>query len=327
MQDSLPSWLFNALKDIDKSQLPHALMISGRKGIGKYSLAEYFCKSILCLSQEMKVCGKCNHCNFVLKRNHPDFYILEDPDNKNIPIKNVRELKEKIYQSPFLGRNKVCLIRNCNLLSQDAIDTLLKVLEEPPENTFFILVTDLMYLMPLTIKSRCTHIKIPSPTTEESIDWFSGEYDMDSIQTALSLCSNRPFAAKEYLSSGILDMRNVFLKEISSIIKGADDFIVISEKWNEDVENLQLKVEWMANIIEDSIRYKNSAESSQLFHDTRNITTYIGQKVNALNLFSIYRKTNEVRGIVSKNSNNLKIDYQLLELFNFWEKKLGISSL
>ena len=88
-------------------------------------------------------------------------------DSNNIPVEAIKNLKEKIYFKS--NKRKVVLIFNSEALSHGSAESanmLLKILEEPPKNTTFILVTDLIDQVTPTIKSRCQTVYVPRITSD-----------------------------------------------------------------------------------------------------------------------------------------------------------------
>ena len=154
---SIYPWLKNAWMAIHQNnKLPHALIFKGKEGIGKHDFAITFAKSYLCqtLLPNYLPCEACPSCHW-FPDSHPDFKHIapiesEDDESskrktvrkKNIAIHQIRELSEYLELSAHQEKGKrIVLIEPADSLNQSASNALLKILEEPPENTLFILVT------------------------------------------------------------------------------------------------------------------------------------------------------------------------------------------
>ena len=224
---------------------------------------------------------------------------------------------------PFLAKNKVVIIPNLEKLSIDGLNAILKILEEPPKDTYFFLTTSFLNQVPLTIQSRCFDIKIGTPNKELALEWLS-DYSEEEGILALSLTNNLPLLAKELLEKNILNEREQFIKEISSIIKEGKNLIFTSEKWIEDKDFLNLKLEWMSKLLCDSIKFNANNQIDKLTIDTDNITKYLAKNTDVNNLHNLLSKTNRLWNLFSKDT-NLRKDYQLNSLFVDWEISLGIS--
>ena len=140
----------------------------------------------------------------------------------------------------------------------------------------------------------------------------------------MSLTNNLPLLAKELLEKNILNEREQFIKEISSIIKEGKNLIFTSEKWIEDKDFLNLKLEWMSKLLCDSIKFNANNQIDNLTIDTDNITKYLAKNTDVNNLHNLLSKTNRLWNLFSKDT-NLRKDYQLNSLFVDWEIALGIS--
>jgi len=324
MKNILPPWLSPHIIKFDKQFFHHAYLISGRSGVGKNLLTSYLSKMILCNSKDNELCGSCQGCKLAENDNHPDFHRLTVLDDKKlIGIAQIQELISKLYESPFLAKNKVVIIPNLEKISIDGLNAILKILEEPPKDTYFFLTTSFLNQVPLTIQSRCFDIKIGTPNKELALEWLS-DYSEEEGILALSLTNNLPLLAKKLLEKNILNEREQFIKEISSIIKEGKNLIFTSEKWIEDKDFLNLKLEWMSKLLCDSIKFNANNQIDNLTIDTDNITKYLAKNTDVNNLHNLLSKTNRLWNLFSKDT-NLRKDYQLNSLFVDWESSLGIS--
>ena len=324
MTEELPFWLHKHVASFDKEKMHHAFLISGRQGIGKSRLISHLSLITLCSNTNSVICGECNSCKFSNTENHPDFHELQVLENKKlVGISQIHELRHKLYESSFLGKNKVASLTNIEKISMDGLNALLKILEEPPENTFFFLSTSFLNQIPATIQSRCIDIDIITPKTDETLDWLSSYESSDAIK-ALQLNDNLPFSAREFLEKGMLEIRTNFVQDISGIIKEGKDLISVSDKWIKDESSLNIKLEWMSLILSDAVKFNADNSINQLNEDTDNITRYLSSRCNMEKIHMLLSKTNSLWNLFCRES-NLRKDYQLNSLFVDWEKELGIS--
>ena len=310
MNNNLPSWLQSHINIFDNEQIHHAFIISGSKGIGKSLLIENLVKKIL--------------NNKISLENNPDFYNLKIlAEKKLIGISQIHELRDKLYESSFLGKNKVAVINEIEKISIDGLNAILKILEEPPKNTYFLLSTNFLNQIPLTIQSRCFDLRISSPEIEQSLEWLSDYQTKDALK-ALEITNNLPIKAKHFLDNNLLDARDNFVKDVSGIIKEGRDIISISENWIDDDDTLNLKLEWMSQILSDSIKFQADKSIKSLNRDTDNISKYLSEAVSPEKIYKLISKTNYLWNLFSRET-NLRKDYQLGALFIDWEKYLGVS--
>ncbi|MFH1890365.1 MAG: DNA polymerase III subunit [Candidatus Kuenenbacteria bacterium] len=153
---------------IQNDRVNHGYLFYGQNGLGKNKVADYFIKSIFCLSQDIKPCGTCSHCGQLQKAVHADvIYLDKDEDKKNITVEQVREMREKVQHSSFLNSYKMVVIRDANALSLSASNAMLKILEEPTGKTVFILIAENLKNIPETVISRVQAIEfLPVARTE-----------------------------------------------------------------------------------------------------------------------------------------------------------------
>jgi len=163
-------------------RLHQGLLFFGPSGIGKKQLVFRLLQKALCKD----FCGKCSKCSAIEERQGDLIHVLEHEDKKNITVNQVREVHrffELKSQWPF----RFVLVNDAHRLSMAAANSLLKILEEPPGNAHFFLVTDRLHSLPATIRSRCQLVrfsslghsemeKIPA-VNKASLPWSSGQVE------------------------------------------------------------------------------------------------------------------------------------------------------
>ena len=164
-QGALCDGLVRTLRD---GSFVHAYLISGQAGVGKRSLSRLIAQHLLCTGEE-KPCGACPACVQVHQGNHPDV-LVEKPGEplcpevergrKLIPVDEMRYLLSLVGQHTFTGGRRVVIIEQADKMNPQAANALLKTLEEPPEGTVFLLLTDAPELLLSTIVSRCRSLKM-----------------------------------------------------------------------------------------------------------------------------------------------------------------------
>ncbi|MFL2697970.1 MAG: DNA polymerase III subunit delta' C-terminal domain-containing protein [Gammaproteobacteria bacterium] len=321
-------WISKHLDRLDINSLPHSILIGGREGLGKTNLAYLINKSILCSNPEnMDSCKKCQSCRLFEDGNHPDFHEIDlDEDKKTISINQIRSLYLEMFESSFLGGNKIFYIPRSHLLSRESYDALLKTLEEPPPNTFIVLVNHDSHNLPQTILSRCHKINISKPEPKEIRSWLKSKDIEDSkIDLLIDLAKGNPLKALKMEESNYLDHRNNFISEISTLIKTGTNISNISEQWIKDEEILLLKIEWMTDLLMDILRIKTFNEKNIILADTEKISSYMKDKIDIVNTLNLLDKTIDLWNKLYKN-NNLRNDYHLQSLLIDWERSLGLRS-
>lgn len=147
-------------------RLPQSICLEGEPGSGRTALALALAGAVLCERQEGEMCGECRPCQKVLRGVHRDVRLVEDIPTKE-QVDFIRELRADAYIGPHEGRAKVIILTDAGRLSRDSQNILLKVLEEPPEDTCFILTCDNKFRLLPTILSRVTTVALrPLPVEE-----------------------------------------------------------------------------------------------------------------------------------------------------------------
>lgn len=143
------------LHEIKHNSLTHAYLFCGPRGTGKTSSARLVAKGLNCPNKAIdgEPCDSCPLCISIREGNLID--VLEIDAASNRGIDEIRDLKEKIDYAPSLAQHKVYIIDEVHMLTKEAFNALLKTLEEPPENVYFILCTTEIHKIPETIISRC----------------------------------------------------------------------------------------------------------------------------------------------------------------------------
>jgi len=131
----------------------HSYLFVGTSGIGKKLIAEEFSRKILCLETAEDNC-KCKSCLCFNGNNHPDYKVINE-SGETIKVDTIRELTKKVYEKPIISNHKVYIINEADKMTQEAQNSLLKTLEEPPEFTTIILISSNENSILNTIKSRC----------------------------------------------------------------------------------------------------------------------------------------------------------------------------
>ncbi len=143
----------HALTDeINRGVISHAYIIEGAVGVGKRSFAKYLAKAILCTGGK-KPCGVCSACRKNDAATHPDLHIYST-EGASFKVDLVREIKRAVTLSPNEGERAVYILEGAQAMTIAAQNALLKVFEEPPEGTTFLLVTEKKESLLPTVRSR-----------------------------------------------------------------------------------------------------------------------------------------------------------------------------
>ncbi len=139
---------------IATNRLAHAFLFSGPRGVGKTTTARILAKALNCKEGPTPTpCGKCDSCIETAAGTSVDVVEIDGASNRG--IEHIRELRETVKYAPVGGKNKVYVIDEVHMLTNEAFNALLKTLEEPPPHVIFIFATTEPQKIPATIHSRC----------------------------------------------------------------------------------------------------------------------------------------------------------------------------
>ena len=216
------------LYKIDK--LPNRIMLSGRKGIGKCTLAYHLINFILSENEDFsynleKYFINKENKSFKLIQNkiHPNFYLIDIiEEKKTIDIFQIRSLISDLNKSSLNSKPRIILIDNIENLNINSVNSLLKILEEPPSNTYFILISNNKKVLP-TVKSRCLNFNIilNNKTSLEISNKLFGSQFLTLINNNLLDYYFTPGKVSNlinFLSNHNIDFENLSLKGILNLL-------------------------------------------------------------------------------------------------------------
>ena len=165
-----------ALSELAASErLPSSLLFAGVEGIGKRLVAQELAAQLLCAERPCGPkggCGKCKPCILLRAGNHPDLLQLSFGED-GASVEDLRAALDRLSLKAFMGGRKVAILDNADQISAIGANTLLKSLEEPRPETFYVLVAANSSRLPQTVLSRCQR-------------WFFDRLPPDAVRAILT---------------------------------------------------------------------------------------------------------------------------------------------
>ncbi len=183
-------------KALESGHLAHAYLFRGPDGVGKQLFARSLATAVNCRHRQgadassrlayLEGCGECPSCRKYSSGNHPDFLVIS-PEKGTIKIDRIRELTRALSYPPYESGTRVVLLEDIHTMRPEAANSLLKTLEEPPENNLLILTAAASKEVLITISSRCQVIPFFNLGQEETAEILMRERPEIDRETAVLL--------------------------------------------------------------------------------------------------------------------------------------------
>ncbi|CAL4321937.1 DNA polymerase III subunit delta' [Buchnera aphidicola (Chaitophorus sp. 3695)] len=299
----------------------HTILIQSQINLGSSKLILKICKTILCdIKNNLFSCNVCHSCQLINKKNYLDLHIITlEKKKKFIGVNTILNCLNKINNTSQLGSITIIWVPKIHLLTESAINSFLKVLEEPPLNTLFFLENRNNFLLKDTLKSRCIIYNIYSPSNKEGILWLkkniSQKYTSENLLLALNISENSPILAKKILKNKIWNARKKLFKKIYKSIKLKNLFLLYKYL----KKKILKKIYWICSLILDVIKYSYNKNIKLTNIDQKKLIYIINQKNSKKNLFIIIQIWIKCFFYL-KNIPKVNINFILLEPLIQWEK-------
>lgn len=240
MANPVLPWWNNTLEKfaaaVAANKLPHAILLTGSRGLGLETLALEMGSRLICMQPDSQgsACGACKACKLIEAQSHPDYRtIFPEEEGKAIKVDQVREFGQFVSLSSQFGGWKIGIVSPADAMNVNAANSLLKTLEEPQGNTLIILVSENPARLLPTIRSRCQAWQLNLPE-ESVINKWLAEQGVDSAQASdlIRKQLGGPLALLDWFDHSALWKEQI--NGILSFIKGNDEIAVISDKWSKD---------------------------------------------------------------------------------------------
>lgn len=250
----------NLVEDYQQGRGHHAILLHALPGMGREALVYALARRLLCQRPDgMKSCGECQSCQLMKAGTHPDWYALMPEKGKHtLGIDAVREVVDRLYHRSRQGGAKLVWIENSEQLTEAAANALLKTLEEPPEETYFLLGCHEPARLMATLRSRCFTLYLSPPDEGQSAAWLNKRqpYDALSLQTALRLQSGAPLAAEALLHTEVWQQRITLCQGLAKAVP-ARAFFTLLPLFNHD--NAAQRIHWLATLLLDALKLQRGA--------------------------------------------------------------------
>ena len=208
-------------------RFPHAIVLQGESGTGKRSFARLIAQALVCRNPEIAPCGTCPSCVRAMAGSHPDIRVIEGSGkSRAISVDAVRALTADAYRKPEEALCSVYLLFIENQITEIVQNKLLKLIEEPPENTIFILTCSSAELLLPTIRSRVQIYTLRPPSVTEAAAFFAGEAGTlvagalppSDAQRLSALCGGNIGLMQQELGGGAAETAKALAAKLSGLL-------------------------------------------------------------------------------------------------------------
>lgn len=236
----------NLIESVRSGNASHAYIFEGAKGLFKFESARLFAAALTCLSTHNSPCGVCSSCSEAIANSNPDIIYVEKPKDKTrITVDTIRKINEDAVIKPFNSPKKVYIIKDGDLLNDEAQNAFLKTFEEPPEYAVFIIITEASAKLLPTILSRAIVISFPQVSDKiiEKLLLENYPEERERIPFIVKLCEGIPGRAEEIINNkqfeeiraSSLDMLRFLMSSSKSDAFKIEDFIDKNKESSDEI--------------------------------------------------------------------------------------------
>jgi DNA polymerase-3 subunit delta' len=222
-QKRITQYLSNAFAS---NMLTHAYLFIGPIGAGKTEMALAFAKALIC---ENDGCGKCDACRRVKNNTHPDLHLVEPEGIGTYTAEQIRQITSEVQYAPIRAKRKVYIISRADYLKGSSANALLKTLEEPLEDTVFILLARTKDSVLPTIGTRCQSLMFRALSHDEATEliFMHTGIEPKDATLALTVSGGSVLKAIAYLNSKTKQEVRMTVIKAMELLRFSDDVVLI----------------------------------------------------------------------------------------------------
>lgn len=247
-------YIQNLLKEKKEGKLSSSNLFICKDDAFNGILLQLVARLILC---ENDICGTCENCLKIISGTHPDVKIYPKNQTKLL-VADSNEIVQESYVKPIYADNKIFVINNIDSSTEESQNKLLKILEEPPRNVYFLLGAKVIDNVLPTIRSRCNKIEIGS-NNKEIINSIFPDRDLKTT-LALSVSEGYLGKTKQYLEKKNFEEICNFAISIVTDLKSSKEVLPYSKKMYELRNDYALVMFVLGLALEDLLKIKCGRE-------------------------------------------------------------------
>lgn len=292
---------------MNSGRLPHAIVIEGEEGLGKRTLAREIAAALVCRSGDEAPCYECVQCKKAEKGIHPDIYEHSaEGGAKSFHIEVVRDVISDVYMPPNEAEYKVYILGNTHCMSENAQNAILKVLEEPPAYTVFILTVENRTMLLETVLSRAIVLSLSGVSAKDGAEFIvsnSPEIDYNTAYEALTAFRGNIGKASASIAGGKMQETISLVGNICNGILADNEYELIKavSAFSKDRQELVTALSMLKMIFRDALISK---ETGEILSGQRDAVRSLSSKFTSAKLLALINSADELIEITNKNANN-----------------------
>jgi len=307
---------------INENKLSQNYLFVGPEGVGKRLTAISFVQALNCKIEPLEGCGECDICKSIEKLSYPDLFYLK-PEGQWYKIQQIRDIRKEAYVKPYISNWKVFILDDAHQLRAEGANALLKILEEPPEHTLFILIAYRPELLLPTIISRSQIISFSYLSYDEVWQIIKDKVPEDKLEILVNLSQGSVGKALFWGEENNWTKRIELFKYLTLLKKDRPyspfelvDFLVEEKDGEKIINLLELVLFWWR----DLLLWKLTEDEKYIMQkDFLSEIARKSQEYSISDLRNFFRLTQDaIRGI--RNNANLLLTLETLFL------RVGMSS-
>lgn len=309
----------NLRNAIRKDNISHSYLFEGEEGLGKKKTALAFSKTLLCKEEKDHPCNICSSCVKFDSGNHPDFKLIVPNEKGTIVIGEIEKIINAVSTSPFEGKRKVFIIDDSHTINIEAMNTLLKTLEEPPSFMNIILVTSISNKLLPTILSRCQRIRFYPVENSKIIKLLEENKSLDKDKSAFIADFTKGSIGKSIEisdSEDFFNRRDEVIAIIDNILKGDETKALASVNFfNENKGDIESILDIMLYWFRDLLIYKEVGRTNLIMNKDKLEILSKQSSIDFNKINDIIEKIGKTRVNINDNVNfTLSIETMLLKI-------------
>jgi DNA polymerase III subunit delta' len=311
------------LRAVKGRRLPPAYLFVGPAGVGKRATAFALAKALNCCTPDGAGSDRCASCRRIDRRLHPDIHLVE-PQGQVIKIDQVRQLRDALMLQAYEGRVKVAILDDAGKLTVEAANALLKILEEPPVQTLFMLLCQHLGSLPATVISRTRVLRFGLLAHEQVVALVQQHARApEEAERAAYLSSGRLGAALTLDLPLVLERRADALQLLTQAQAGDPTVLLASaERWAKRKGDHDLLFEMLLSIVRDVVVWRAMGDDTRLMHhDMREPLSALAAAVPSATLWEIFEVVHSTQVAIVHNANpQLAFEVMLFKIGEAYER-------